>query len=180
MAIGSPNVTSRVAAMMAAGMVVLCGCPTTRQTRTVEKSGFLGDYSQLREGGQGEAQLVYIKPGLYEGEYFPKDVYNYATESADFPHETTADQFFSESQFESYHALGFEIMDSVLTQAAQNIAHVKDPARRSANKLCDLVSALDRAALAGEEKRPRASDILKLLDTDDLAQMRTILAPSKA
>jgi len=39
MAIGSPNVTSRVAAIMAAGMVVLCGCPTTRQTRTVEKSG---------------------------------------------------------------------------------------------------------------------------------------------
>jgi hypothetical protein len=50
--------------------------------------------------------LVYIKPGLYEGKYFPKDVYNYATESLDFPHETTADQFFSESQFESYRALG--------------------------------------------------------------------------
>jgi len=50
--------------------------------------------------------LVYIKPGLYEGDYFPKDVYNYATESLDFPHETTADQFFSESQFESYRALG--------------------------------------------------------------------------
>jgi hypothetical protein len=50
--------------------------------------------------------LVYIKPGLYDGEYFPKDVYNYATESLDFPHETTADQFFSESQFESYRALG--------------------------------------------------------------------------
>ena len=50
--------------------------------------------------------LVYIKPGLYEGEYFPKDVYNYATESLDFPHESTADQFFSESQFESYRALG--------------------------------------------------------------------------
>jgi len=69
MAIGSPNVTSRVAAMMAAGMVVLCGCPTTRQTRTVEKSGFLGDYSQLREGGQGEAQLVYIKPGVRWASY---------------------------------------------------------------------------------------------------------------
>jgi hypothetical protein len=50
--------------------------------------------------------LVYIKPGLYEGDYFPKDVYNYATESLDFPHESTADQFFSESQFESYRALG--------------------------------------------------------------------------
>ena len=50
--------------------------------------------------------IVYIKPGLYEGSYFPKDVYNYATESLEFPHESTADQFFSESQFESYRALG--------------------------------------------------------------------------
>jgi hypothetical protein len=55
---------------------------------------------------QTDGWLVYIKPGLYEGKYFPKDVYNYATESPDFPHETTADQFFSESQFESYRALG--------------------------------------------------------------------------
>ena len=50
--------------------------------------------------------LVYIKPGLYEGDFFPKDVYNYATGSPEFPHESTADQFFSESQFESYRALG--------------------------------------------------------------------------
>ena len=27
----------------------------------------------------------------------------------DFPHETTADQFFDESQFESYRHLGYEV-----------------------------------------------------------------------
>jgi hypothetical protein len=53
-----------------------------------------------------DGTLVYIKPGLYDDAYFPKDVYNYATESLEFPHESTADQFFSESQFESYRALG--------------------------------------------------------------------------
>ncbi|HEV7425991.1 MAG TPA: patatin-like phospholipase family protein [Thermoanaerobaculia bacterium] len=62
-------------------------------------------YSALDDTDK-DGWLVYIKPGLYEGEYFPKDVYNYATESLDFPHESTADQFFSESQFESYRALG--------------------------------------------------------------------------
>jgi Protein of unknown function (DUF3313) len=46
------------------GLVTIGGCATTRQTRSVEKSGFLGDYSQLREGGSGQAQLVYIKPGV--------------------------------------------------------------------------------------------------------------------
>jgi hypothetical protein len=50
--------------------------------------------------------LVYLKPGCYKDEYFPRDVYNYAVGSSDFPHESTADQFFSESQFESYRALG--------------------------------------------------------------------------
>jgi hypothetical protein len=44
--------------------VVLTGCPTTRQTRSVETSGFLRDYSQLHEGGKGEAQLVYVKAGV--------------------------------------------------------------------------------------------------------------------
>ena len=44
-------------------LAMIAGCALTRQTRSVEKSGFLGDYSDLREGGSGEAQLVYIKPG---------------------------------------------------------------------------------------------------------------------
>lgn len=42
--------------------LALAACATTRQTRDVEPSGFLGDYSQLREGEGEEAQLVYINP----------------------------------------------------------------------------------------------------------------------
>jgi hypothetical protein len=37
------------------------------------------------------------------------DVLSYASTHLEFPHETTANQFFTESQFESYRALGFEI-----------------------------------------------------------------------
>ncbi|HEV2722661.1 MAG TPA: patatin-like phospholipase family protein, partial [Thermoanaerobaculia bacterium] len=47
--------------------------------------------------------LLYIKPAVFED--CPPDVRNYRTEHASFPHDTTADQFFSESQFESYRAL---------------------------------------------------------------------------
>ena len=36
----------------------------------------------------------------------PMDVGNYASSSPTFPHESTADQWFGESQFESYRALG--------------------------------------------------------------------------
>ena len=42
--------------------VSVLGCGTTQQARRVETSGFLKDYSQLQEGKQGEALLVYINP----------------------------------------------------------------------------------------------------------------------
>ncbi len=42
--------------------IALTSCVTTRQTEEVEPSGFLGDYSALREGGEDEAQLVYVNP----------------------------------------------------------------------------------------------------------------------
>jgi hypothetical protein len=40
--------------------VALGGCAATQQARKVEPSGFLGNYAQLQEGGEGEAKLVYI------------------------------------------------------------------------------------------------------------------------
>jgi GNAT superfamily N-acetyltransferase len=51
--------------------------------------------------------LVYIKASRTGDE--PADVAEYAGRHQDFPHETTADQFFSESQFESYRRLGEHI-----------------------------------------------------------------------
>jgi hypothetical protein len=57
--------------------------------------------------------LIYIKPGVYKDRYFPRDVYNYAQACTDFPHEGTGDQFFSESQFESYRALGRHAVNEI-------------------------------------------------------------------
>ena len=53
-----------------------------------------------------DGTIVYVKPAICDTE--PYDVTNYASSSRDFPHETTADQWFNESQFESYRALGRE------------------------------------------------------------------------
>jgi hypothetical protein len=62
------------------------------------------DYAAV-DGPQAKpGVIIYFKPALTGDE--PKDVANYAAASATFPHETTADQFFSESQFESYRSLG--------------------------------------------------------------------------
>ncbi len=58
--------------------------------------------------------LIYIKPTLRgRGEQIPYDIFSYSRESPNFPHESTADQWFSESQFESYRALGSHIMAQI-------------------------------------------------------------------
>jgi hypothetical protein len=50
-------------------------------------------------------KFIYIKPCL--STELPADVIAYARATKDFPHESTMDQFFDESQFESYRAVGF-------------------------------------------------------------------------
>jgi hypothetical protein len=55
--------------------------------------------------------LIYIKPNVYGGE--PADVFHYAKSNKDFPHESTGDQMYSESQFESYRMLGYHIVQTI-------------------------------------------------------------------
>ncbi|MDB5377035.1 MAG: hypothetical protein JWR00_1481 [Rubritepida sp.] len=57
--------------------------------------------------------LLYVKATLSGDE--PSDVLTYAAANPTFPHETTADQFFSEAQFEAYRALGQHIGERVIT-----------------------------------------------------------------
>jgi hypothetical protein len=51
--------------------------------------------------------LVYWKASITGG--MPPDIMHYKRTMNDFPHQSTADQFFDESQFESYRNLGYEV-----------------------------------------------------------------------
>ena len=53
--------------------------------------------------------LIYLKNSLTGDE--PAPVMNYRMTCPDFPHESTADQFFDDAQFESYRALGSHIAE---------------------------------------------------------------------
>ena len=55
--------------------------------------------------------LLYIKPAVYGDE--PRDILEYKENFPAFPHQSTADQFFDEPQFESYRVLGSYIMDQL-------------------------------------------------------------------
>ncbi|MBL8526896.1 MAG: patatin-like phospholipase family protein, partial [Burkholderiales bacterium] len=61
--------------------------------------------------------LLYVKPSLVGDE--PADVLHYASTDPTFPHQTTNDQWFDESQFESYRKLGYHIGKCVLEPAKE-------------------------------------------------------------
>lgn len=57
--------------------------------------------------------VVFLKPSLTDD--MPVDIMNYHRANADFPQQSTADQFFDEAQWESYRRLGEHIAGKVLT-----------------------------------------------------------------
>lgn len=67
------------------------------------------------DGGSQEGVLLYLKPALSGGEN--ADIFNYSRLHPSFPHETTADQWFDESQFDSYRSLGRHIATRALGPA---------------------------------------------------------------
>ena len=67
-------------------------------------------YSRVHEGAD-DGVLLYIKPMLLGTE--PPDVRSYAATHPDFPHQSTADQWFDESQTESYRRLGLQTIREV-------------------------------------------------------------------
>lgn len=67
--------------------------------------------------GVEEGMLIYVKPALIGTE--PEDIIHYHSQNARFPHETTVDQWFSESQFESYRRLGEHIAERQLSSVLE-------------------------------------------------------------
>lgn len=63
------------------------------------------------DGSCEDGQLLYIKPTRLGSE--PPDVESYAKANPTFPHQTTADQWFDESQTESYRMLGLHSIDEI-------------------------------------------------------------------
>jgi hypothetical protein len=64
------------------------------------------------DGHEGkDGVIVYIKPACYGNE--PRDIQQYAEGNPSFPHQATSNQFFTESQFESYRMLGVHIMQNL-------------------------------------------------------------------
>jgi hypothetical protein len=68
-------------------------------------------YEVVDGKGAPDGRLIYFKPVLCGTE--PRDILHYYSRNKAFPQEPTLDQFFGESQFESYRRLGEFAVDSV-------------------------------------------------------------------
>jgi hypothetical protein len=82
------------------------------------------DYPAADGGDRGHLGVIlYIKAGYHGVE--DAGIRAYATANPTFPQQSTIDQWFSESQFESYRALGFEITDGILNDVLDRYDHRK-------------------------------------------------------
>lgn len=112
-------------------------CKDSQFSRTHCVQGTI-DYAKVDPGAQS-GTLLYIKPSLLGTEC--ADVLNYRKTNKAFPHQTTADQWFDETQFESYRALGYRIGMLALERAAA-VARKPDAKGHDIDKLCEQIELL--------------------------------------
>jgi hypothetical protein len=89
------------------------GVPIAKEITAASKHCAVGRivYSAVDGDGVKDGTLIYIKTSLTGNE--PRDVLTYAAENPTFPHQSTADQWFDEPQFESYRRLGFHVVEEI-------------------------------------------------------------------
>jgi hypothetical protein len=88
--------------------------------------------------------IIYIKPAITGGE--PIDILNYASTSSAFPHESTADQNYTEQQLESYRALGSHVIQTICDLPLRDLPLMADAADNLIKRAYDQVPAAMRPA----------------------------------
>jgi len=82
---------------------------TDAATKVSKVHWILGSIKYPETGDAKAGTILYIKSSITGNE--AADVYNYRLQHAPFPQDSTLDQWFSESQFESYRRLGQQVVD---------------------------------------------------------------------
>jgi hypothetical protein len=105
------------------------------------------------DGQSGTGWLIYLKASLIGQE--PVAVRSYAARHQSFPHQTTADQFFDDDQFEAYRGLGEFIVDRLAGDVSLAEPGSADPVARLA-AWCEHVWKGDEAG--DDDSPPPAPD----------------------
>jgi hypothetical protein len=102
--------------------------------------------------------LLYLKP-TYQETTERADIRSYAAAHLAFPHESTTDQWFSESQLESYRALGANITEYICSGGC-GVAAGTEPATLDLDLLFDVASTLMQRDLARPQLVPSSQSPL--------------------
>jgi Patatin-like phospholipase len=113
--------------------------------RPVEPSGFspmhcaIGDiHYEMADENAPVGKIIYFKASLKETD--STDLKNYKKNHPTFPHETTANQWFTESQFESYRQLGVDVV----------LSSVFEPVPPPPTALADALTKICKGGATGE------------------------------
>ena len=104
-------------------------------------------------------RIVYFKAALTKDD--PSDLKTYKARNPLFPHESTINQWFSESQFESYRQLGYHgVLSSIKPDAA-----TQDPSPKSdvVSRLQEMVRGFSGSASVQSDGASKAEPLEKLL-----------------
>jgi len=114
---------------------------------------------KIKYSDDKEGTLLYLKSSLTKNDR--RDVQSFAEEDGAFPHDSTADQFFNETRFESFRALGEDVFTSVAND-------VKERLRQDPTTLAGLFTALEQIYSSAAPTRRGKFD----LDEVQVAKMK--------
>ncbi|MDQ3112078.1 MAG: hypothetical protein M3R17_19515 [Bacteroidota bacterium] len=83
----------------------------------IAKQGYAIAKIYYNDGSEG--MLAYIKLSMIPN--LPTDIYSYKGLNPTFPHQSTADQFFNEKQFEAYRELGYNVTKAMLKDEGEKL-----------------------------------------------------------
>jgi hypothetical protein len=128
----------------------------------------------------GLGYLVYLKASVVGDE--PEDVLQYRVAHPAFPHQSTGDQWFTESQFESYRRLGLHIAETTFERAIADLqSQAANPSYRQQlfEELRDNWYPPVKAIQKNFTRHAQAlDDLVKELRSDEtLVKLDTLLIP---
>ncbi len=104
----------------------------------------MGKIKYLCDGPPEIGYLLYLKLSMTGNE--KNYIHEYRSRNRSFPHETTADQFFNEDQFEAYRALGYHAAEDLFEKdlfGEKQLKEFKGAKHKSGVWLRALVNALE-------------------------------------
>jgi hypothetical protein len=125
------------------------------------------EYPVVDDSPATDGVLIYLKPPRAASTSV--DVYNYGRTRGLFPHESTANQWFSESQFESYRRLGQEIVDRICASVPCP-ASDRNRSNVSLGAFVDAVKRNGQGVAAADGTQPSCKDASDAAATGGAAQ----------